>query len=356
MSKHFFAGGNTVKGFYSYFDNILPIEDAKRIFVIKGGPGTGKSTLMKEIASEMEKAGHIIELCHCSSDNNSLDGIYIKDISILMVDGTAPHIVDLKLPGIVDEIVYLGDFWNEEKLQKNKDVIASCKNKTSDLYYNAYSYLSAASEMSKVTEAINSKYFGNKQAKDIADNVLKDIQLEPNDKQGKERKLFLSAITPDGIINYADTVSCMADKTIVLSTDTNVNTGKIIKRIADHFIENGINIETFYSPFAPDTQIEHLYAEDLGLFITTKNRFLDFDLENDSIIHIDVGADLVSALDKTILLSALETSENLVKKAIEFIHEARDIHNEIEKYYIDSMDFDKLDDIKSEIINKITNI
>ena len=46
-SQEHVSGGNTSKGFYSRFDNIISPEEARRIFVIKGGPGTGKSTLMK---------------------------------------------------------------------------------------------------------------------------------------------------------------------------------------------------------------------------------------------------------------------------------------------------------------------
>jgi hypothetical protein len=38
--KLVFPGGNTSKGFYSFYDHIIPI-DANRIFVIKGGPGVG---------------------------------------------------------------------------------------------------------------------------------------------------------------------------------------------------------------------------------------------------------------------------------------------------------------------------
>ncbi|MCS4455740.1 hypothetical protein JTT01_05220 [Clostridium botulinum] len=50
QSKHFFAGGNTAEGFYSLFNNIIDINNANRIIYLKGGPGTGKSSLMKSIA------------------------------------------------------------------------------------------------------------------------------------------------------------------------------------------------------------------------------------------------------------------------------------------------------------------
>ena len=49
--RKMFPGGNTSQGFYSYYRYILP-EDAKRIFIIKGGPGTGKSVFMREVAGK----------------------------------------------------------------------------------------------------------------------------------------------------------------------------------------------------------------------------------------------------------------------------------------------------------------
>ena len=46
-SRDLFPGGNTSLGFFSYYNNIISQEEANRIFVIKGGPGVGKSTFMK---------------------------------------------------------------------------------------------------------------------------------------------------------------------------------------------------------------------------------------------------------------------------------------------------------------------
>ena len=47
--RHLFPGGNTSKGFYSFYRYVLSQDDANRILCIKGGPGTGKSQLMKKL-------------------------------------------------------------------------------------------------------------------------------------------------------------------------------------------------------------------------------------------------------------------------------------------------------------------
>ena len=54
---HYFPGGNTAEGFCSHFEDILPLSARKRMFYLKGGPGVGKSTLMRRVGEAAEKAG-----------------------------------------------------------------------------------------------------------------------------------------------------------------------------------------------------------------------------------------------------------------------------------------------------------
>lgn len=90
--KKVFPGGNTSNGFHSFYDHIIP-EDAERIFVIKGGPGVGKSSFMRTIGEQFVNEGYDVEYHHCSSDNRSLDGVVIKKANVALLDGTAPHVV-----------------------------------------------------------------------------------------------------------------------------------------------------------------------------------------------------------------------------------------------------------------------
>ena len=79
---------------------------------MKGGPGVGKSSFMKKIATEFADKGYDVEIFPCSSDPGSLDAVVIKKLGVVLIDATAPHIVDPKIPGAIDEIVNFGDFWD----------------------------------------------------------------------------------------------------------------------------------------------------------------------------------------------------------------------------------------------------
>ena len=72
---HYFPGGNTAGGFCSHFGDILPAPMQRRMFYLKGGPGVGKSTLMRRVGEAAEKAGLEVEYFHCSSDPDSLDAV-----------------------------------------------------------------------------------------------------------------------------------------------------------------------------------------------------------------------------------------------------------------------------------------
>ena len=88
---YYFLGANTPTGFRSLYDQFIDPETDRALYIIKGGPGCGKSTFMKQIARCILNAGHSVECIRCSGDPDSLDGILIPELKIAYVDGTAPH-------------------------------------------------------------------------------------------------------------------------------------------------------------------------------------------------------------------------------------------------------------------------
>ena len=116
----FFLGANAPGGFVSVFGNCYSAEDGWHTYIIKGGPGTGKSTLMKRVAGYFIKQGVRCELCPCSSDPQSLDAVIFPDFKVALLDGTAPHVVEPQYPGACEEIINLGMAWNTQRLSENR--------------------------------------------------------------------------------------------------------------------------------------------------------------------------------------------------------------------------------------------
>ncbi|MBE6577512.1 MAG: hypothetical protein E7653_05185 [Ruminococcaceae bacterium] len=141
-----FAAANTASGFVSYFDEIFFSEGIERRYIIKGGPGTGKSSFMRRVAESARTSGHSVELYYCSSDTNSLDGVII-DGRLAIFDGTAPHSYDTVLPGARDELIDLGAFWDSEMLSEKRETLSAYAAQKKAAYSNAYGYLCAAGEI-----------------------------------------------------------------------------------------------------------------------------------------------------------------------------------------------------------------
>ncbi len=89
----YFLGANTPQGFYSLTGQMLDPDKHRAIYILKGGAGCGKSTLMKKVGKRMTEAGERVEHVYCSGDPNSLDALLIPGKKAAIVDGTAPHVV-----------------------------------------------------------------------------------------------------------------------------------------------------------------------------------------------------------------------------------------------------------------------
>ena len=114
----FFVASNSANGFCSYYEECFGDAKISRVYVIKGGPGTGKSRFMRDVSDYAVTRGWERHMIYCSSDADSLDGVILKrgTVSIAMLDGTAPHVYEPKFPGVREELINLGAFWNTERL------------------------------------------------------------------------------------------------------------------------------------------------------------------------------------------------------------------------------------------------
>ena len=149
----YFIGANTSAGFVNYTDEILCGLD--RVYIIKGGPGTGKSTLMKRFAAYAEERGHTVERYFCSSDSDSLDGVVLRDAGTGIIDGTAPHCADPKYPGAREEIVNIGRLWDTGLLRGRFDEIKTLCDRKSGLFATVYKYFSVCRSLRTEREKLS---------------------------------------------------------------------------------------------------------------------------------------------------------------------------------------------------------
>ena len=119
--EKYFLGSNTHSGFVGFYEEIT--DNIGRVYLLKGGAGTGKSSLIRKVIKRGIDLGFCCEGWHCSGDPRSLDGVYIKGLDVAVIDATSPHAIEPKIPAVKDDIVNLLEYVEKGKLCKHKDVI-----------------------------------------------------------------------------------------------------------------------------------------------------------------------------------------------------------------------------------------
>ncbi len=345
--KHIFAGNNTSEGFFSYFEYLINPEEAEHIYILKGGPGVGKNQFMKKFAEKTVEKGNSIEYIHCSSDNSSLDGILIPESKILFVDGTAPHTIDPVIPGAVDEIINLGAFLDIQKLNKHKAAIIETNKAKSDKYKSAYRYLKAAGIIYDEISAIYDSHVDAARFDEMCEKAAAKLFTHTYGKEsGNIRKLFTESYTANGYISHTDLFFEENEVWAVTGNDTNYSS-IFLDRILKEAVKNGYTAECYYRPLSP-RKLQHIYLPEKNLIIVTAETHMSekydevFDIH--SIMDFESIKTQVSEIEKNLHLFDL-----LIKSALDKLSDTKKLHDLLEVFYANCMDFDGV----NECIEKI---
>ncbi|MBO4898130.1 MAG: hypothetical protein J5590_07530 [Clostridia bacterium] len=343
-TRHFFAGVNSPSGFYSHFDMIAPDKDCKRKIYIKGGPGTGKSSLMKKIAAYAAEEGYDTDVFHCSSDAASLDGVYIPKLKTAVVDATAPHGDDPDFPGLNGGIFNAAAYLRRESLKEHYGDIIHFANYKKTAFSRAYAYLSAAAPLlQSIEKSYREKMYMHGveiEAQRTISKYLPDIIMP---KTGKLRKLFLSAVCPEGYVNYLDSAFSPRNTVTVKGAGSRDFCGRVLNAA----LSRGFSAEAFYCPMAPGAAPEHIIIPELKIAFTTYNHFHHFQ-----------GADTIDLNEYTggvpeTADADWREAENLLLAAQTALSDARAAHKCLEDFYVPAMDFESLSKDAEKIIDSI---
>ncbi len=332
----FFAAANGYSGFRSYFNKIFDPDKYSAIYILKGGPGTGKSSFMKRLVAELEPTVEECEAIHCSSDPSSLDGVIFRNgtRSVAVIDGTAPHATDPTFPGAVDKIINLGEHWDEKILSDNRENVETIGHLKKRAYKCAYDYLSIAGEITKrVDETLNGIYNSEDEC------VISSLLPQNIYRKGDATIRLLTSYGKDGF-GRLDTLRSIADKiysAVGVYGSEYIFTSKLLRALEC----TGEDYTVFPSALDGDK----IYA----LFIPSKG--VAFVAERLSTVPDERVIDTSRFLDQKRLSQEKERLEFLWREREAFLwsstdqfKKASDEHFKLEKIYTSAMDFSKNDE------------
>ena len=152
--RHYFLGANTARGFYSLYHEFCTPESGNFLWVLKGGPGCGKSTFMRKIGRAAEDAGLDVEYALCSADVDSLDAVLIPAWHVGYMDGTSPHVTEVAFPAASGAYLDLGQYYDVEALRPRLAEMQALVTRYRALYAQAYDALREAKALHDELERI----------------------------------------------------------------------------------------------------------------------------------------------------------------------------------------------------------
>jgi len=338
---HYFAGGNTARGFYSCFESIVPKANQKRMYYIKGGPGVGKSTLMKRFAEAARKKGLEVEYFHCSSDPDSLDGAALPALGVGIMDGTAPHVYDPVVPGARDTLLSLGDFLDERALSPHAGEIADIQRQISARFARCYRYLTASEQVMCAAPLAKENPL---KARRLAEELAQRLPLRGGG--GSVRRLFASAFTPKGRLNLTDLTAF--ERRVAIDCPFGAHATGLLQRITDEALARGLHVIQLLDPLIPE-RIAHVAIPAHGLaFLTGRKAVNDSGewLEADALFDPTGEPEREQSFD-------VNACELLWQRALEQLSAAKQLHDGLERFYVGNMDFDKWQKVLENLLSRL---
>lgn len=353
-NRRFFLGANTPQGFHSLFDELYSAKNGWNLYIIKGGPGTGKSGLLKQTALKIEESGYEVERIYCSSDPASLDAIIIPQLKVSVADGTAPHTLEPKYPGAVEEIVNLGDCWDSEKLKANAEKIIELTESNSACHRRCIRFLEAAASLKGDVRRIAYSHTDEEKVDRYASRIASREFGLPQGRVGKESRRFISAVTPIGIDTFYDTIEQMCDTIMVVDDEYSAASVILVDRLRSYALGLGLDVISCLCPLAPAQGAEHIIIPERRFAVFTANSYHDDQFIGAKTIHAARFMDANGLKESRHRIAFnRKTQSELVDEAIAALIQAKHIHDELEKFYISAMDFDMVNLKGEELAGKI---
>lgn len=344
----FFLGANSPQGFRSVYDQFFPPEKARRIYLIKSGPGSGKSSLMRRVAQRLEDAGEAVEYIACSGDPDSLDAIAAPGLGCAVFDATAPHVMEPRYPGVSDCYLSLQDCYDKAGLEERREELLHAMDGYSEHYQRAYRCLGAAAAIrADIRAALNTPELEAKMLRRVRGILSRECRANGAQEGGQSLR-FLSGFTCQGTLCRFGTVDAMCTRVYELSDSYGLG-HPMLQALAAGARAAGYDIIACPSPLFPD-RLEHLIIPRLSLAFVTSGPDSAYGRRPYRRIRLD------AMVDQELLRHCRGRLRFSQKIALALIREAQDsmaaakgMHDRLEELYHPYIDFEQVNSIADRV-------
>lgn len=345
----FFLGANTPSGFRDTVGDLYNPADGWRVILIKGGPGTGKSTLMKRVLQTVEGG----EAFCCSSDPCSLDGVRFPEQKLLLLDATAPHAAEPRCWEVCEQVLSLSPFVDRDRLQGQRREILALAEACVDRHRRVRRCLSgmaaALAESRRIWRDALDEQTVCDYAAQLATREWGDLTGE-----GTLSQRFLSAVTPDGHLTFFESVQALCPRIFVIADEGGAVATLLLRELQKAALAAGQTVIACPCPLFPDSKTEHLLLPDVGTAFLTSNEFHRVDFPVYRRIHATRFADNERLQEHRQKLSFNKrAARELLDGAVTAAQEAKQAHDEWEALIAPAVDRDGVTQMTEALLQEL---
>lgn len=351
----FFLGANSPQGFCSLYDQFFPPETARRIYLIKSGPGSGKSSLMRRVAQRLEEAGAAVEYIACSGDPDSLDAIAAPGLGCAVFDATAPHVMEPRYPGAIDCYLSLQDCYDKAGLAERREELFHAMDGYAEHYQRAYRCLGAAAAIrADIRAALDTPELEAKLLKRVRGILSRECRASGG-QAGSQSLRFLSGFTCQGTLCRFETVDAMCARVYELADSYGLG-HSMLEALAAGARAAGYDVIACPSPLFPD-RLEHLIVPQLSLAFVSSGPDSAYGRRPYRRIRLDAMVDQESLRHcRGRLRFSQKIALALIQEAQDSMACAKEMHDRLEELYHPYIDFDAVNSIADRVAEEFLSM
>ncbi|MGF7186052.1 hypothetical protein GGQ84_002145 [Desulfitispora alkaliphila] len=243
----------------------------------------------------------------------------------------------------MEEIINLGEFWNSEKLLPHKEFILSASNKKATCYHQAYKNLENAYKEYSEFEGAQGLTDG-----EIRDQVLKWADQIFTSRAPVLRQMFAGAITPEGLVHYTNEITAKCLKKLAITEGKVRDKSRFIHQLALLALEKGFDVDLYHCFYSPDRYTMVVIPQIKTVVLDNNISYLDEVLPKKEISHeISFGEDGGKPG---------EAFYKQINKAVSLLKDAKTNHENLERHYVQAMNYEGVDKTRENILSQILKI
>lgn len=356
VTKYYYGGGNTSIGYFSLFNQL--VKSLKHVYLLKGGPGTGKSSFIKQIGSVLEGRGFAIDYLSNPTDKDCLDGLIVPALKLGMFAASAPQNIEPIYPGIIGKVIDLMEFSDLEKLQNYSNEIIRYTDEINDQYETAYEKFAKGVSIHKDKEEIYLSSMDFNMANKVTEQLIQTIFSNETEKPVEQvvRNLFFGASTSEGVLNYIENITQDINKRYIIKGRSGSGKSTVMRKIGHHAQKLGYSVDYFPCGLDPHS-LDMVVIQPLNVTILdgTAPHVIDPSRDNDEVVDMfelcmnpqveKDNADKLNDLDKIY--------KGIMKEGLWHLQLAKRLNDVLEEFYQKSMDFEQVDRKREEVLQEI---